>query len=174
MRLRYFYAFIKAPSDQGLDDQFLNAYLETSRENLATTVLETSGFVDAYKTSIESMKFTQDEIDISIPVLEEILPYFTTVTKDLQDFLDLSLLRKNAETKALASMEKRNLNEKAAETAVDLEALPAVGKPDLVGFIRDETKKQVSSEAKKQVSFHWILNRTVNENVLLRVLVRAR
>ncbi len=47
-----------------------------------------SKFVDAFKESIKVTTFTQEEIDIITPILQEILPFFMAITKDLQAYLD--------------------------------------------------------------------------------------
>ena len=145
-------ALIKAPSNEGLDDDFLTKYLQTTRGDLVYIVIQQSTFNTTFAEEIESATFTQEEIDIAIPVLKEVLPFFTVITKDLQEHLDYCLLVKKAEAKSLAHSTKRDMDRKAAETAVDIDEEPATSQANLSQYLRTEAAKAVRIESKREAN----------------------
>jgi len=98
--------------------------------------------------------YSQAKIDIAISVLCEILPFFSTITKDLQDFLDEKLHIKLVTKKSLAYTVKQNLNKKAAETAIDIEEEPVMSCETLLDHIKQQAalavRHSLQQESKKK------------------------
>ena len=115
-------------------------------------MIQQSTFTTTFAEAIESATFTQEEIDIAIPVLNEVLPFFTVVTKDLQEHLEYCLLVKKAEAKSLAHSNKRDMDRKAAETAVDIDEEPAMSQVNLSQYLRTEAAKAVRIESKRKAN----------------------
>jgi len=143
---------IRAPPQEGLKDSFFNEYLEMMRENLIKLVLEHGGrfTTEDAMDSYLATPLTQDELKIIISTLNDVLHYFTVITMELQDYLNLKLRIRKAEEDATTHAARINYREKTSETEVDLEKEPNSTPKDVSSFIRQTANKEVAKAIHRQ------------------------
>jgi hypothetical protein len=102
------------------------------------------------KNAYLATPLTQDELKIIHSTLNDVLHYFTVITMELQNYLNLKLRIREAEDDATTHAARINHREKTTETAVDLEQEPTSTIKDINSVIKKAADKEVAKAIKRQ------------------------
>jgi hypothetical protein len=102
------------------------------------------------KNAYLAMPLTQDELKIIHSTLNDVLHYFTVITMELQNYLNMKFHISEAEDDLTTHAARINHREKTTETAVDLEQEPTSTIKDINSVTKKAADKEVAKAIKHQ------------------------